>query len=315
MRNDALPVPNSPERVTQTFVGTLSWCWRRPGLVGLEVLWRWIYGIPALLLLRYEALQILLATPLDYASLKQMTLLDPMKSSATLAQALLVLVPQVKAVAVWLLPLLLVSWIVISSLGRTVVLRRIDGRLHAKPFTLMVLQTVRMAALCLSFVVWLLCLQGAARVTVTGPLAAGQEPSLVLYFAMAIVATLGLFSLWAVVSWGFSVAPLLAMLRGWGAGRSLASSFRLGPLKIKLVEINLVMGIVKIALIVLSMVFSASPLPFEAIATQTFLTAWWAGVIVLYFIASDFFHVARLVAYLELWRASSTKESPELRRS
>ena len=39
-----------------------------------------------------------------------------------------------------------------------------------------------------------------------------------LYFALVIVITLGLFTLWAVVSWVFSVAPLLAMLRGMGVG-------------------------------------------------------------------------------------------------
>jgi hypothetical protein len=308
-----LPVPTSPERVTQTFVGTLSWCWRRPVLTALEVLWRWLYGIPALLLLRYEVLRVLLATPLDYTALKQMTLLDPMKASATLAKAVLALGPQVEAVAVWLVPLLLAGWVVVSSLGRTVVLRRVDECLHTRPLTLMVLQAVRLTALCLSFAEWFLCLQGAAQIAVTGPMAAGQEPSLVLYFALVIVATLGLFTGWAVVSWGFSVAPLLAMLRGWGVGRSLASSFRLGPLKIKLVEINLVMGIVKIALIVLAMVFSASPLPFESVASQEFLTWWWAGVTVLYFIASDFFHVARLVAYLELWQAAALEELPKSR--
>jgi len=77
---------------------------------------------------------------------------------------------------------------------------------------------------------------------------------------------------------------------------------RLGPLRGKLVEINLVMGIVKIALIVLAMVFSACPLPFESVTTPEFLAWWWAGVTVLYLVASDFFHVARLVGYLELWR-------------
>jgi hypothetical protein len=297
-----------PARVTQTFVGTLSWCWHRPSLTALEVLWRWAYGIPVVLLLRYEVMRILLATPLDYAALKQMTLLDPMKASATLAKAMLVLVPPVEAVAVWLAPLLLLGWVIVSSLGRTIVLRRVDARLYAKPLTLMVLQTVRLMALCVSFAAWFWCLQAAAQLAVTGPLVAGQEPSLVLYFALAIIATLGLFTLWAVVSWGFSVAPLLAMLRGWGAGRSLASSFRLGPLKIKLVEINLVMGIVKIALIVLAMVFSASPLPFESVASQEFLTWWWSGVTVLYFVGSDFFHVARLVAYLELWRAQAADD-------
>jgi hypothetical protein len=69
------------------------------------------------------------------------------------------------------------------------------------------------------------------------------------------------------------------------------------------VEINLVMGIVKIALIVLAMVFSATPLPFESVTTPEFLLSWWVGVTVLYFLGSDFFHVARQVAYLQLWRA------------
>jgi hypothetical protein len=55
-------------------------------------------------------------------------------------------------------------------------------------------------------------------------------------------------------------------------------------------------------------VFSATPLPFESVATQTFLYWWWAGVTLVYFVASDFFHVARLVAYLELWRVYEGNE-------
>jgi hypothetical protein len=292
------------DRVTQSFVGTLQWCWKRPWLTGLEVLWRWLYGVPALWLLWREGSRIFAMTPLDDAALKQMTLLDPVKTSVTLAKAMVALTSPVLAVAVWLVPLLVVTWVIVSSLGRTVVLRRVDARLHAKPVTLMVLQVIRLAALFASFVVWFWCLQEAVKIAVTGPIAQGTEPSMVLYFALAIVATLGLFVLWALVSWGFAVAPLLAMLHGWGAGRSFAAAFRLGTLKIKLVEINLVMGIVKIALIVLAMVFSASPLPFETVATQVFLTWWWAGVTVLYFVGSDFFHVARLVEYLELWRCA-----------
>jgi hypothetical protein len=69
------------------------------------------------------------------------------------------------------------------------------------------------------------------------------------------------------------------------------------------------MGIVKIALIVLAMVLSACPLPFESVATPEFMTWWYACVMVIYLIASDFFHVVHLVAYLELWR---TQDSPGL---
>src|SRR5580698_9666205 len=44
---------------TQSFVHVLATCWRRPSLTALEVAWRWGFGIPALLLVWYEAMRIL----------------------------------------------------------------------------------------------------------------------------------------------------------------------------------------------------------------------------------------------------------------
>lgn len=300
---EATGTPVVPVRGTQSFVHTLSECWRRPSLTALEVLWRWTFGVPALFLVWYEAGRILAVTPLDMEALRRMTVLDPLSAAQTIAQAMAVLLPPFWRVAVWMVPLLLAVWVVWSSLGRTVVLRRADRSLKARPGTLMVLQGTRLIAMAVSFDVWFLCLQWAGRVTVTAPLLRGEEANLVGYCAIAIVTTLGLFMLWAVVSWVLSVAPLLAMLLDLGPIGSLMASFRLGPLKWKLIEINLVMGIVKIALIVLAVVFSATPLPFESVTTPEFLLIWCAGVTLLYFVASDFFHVARLLGYLNLWRA------------
>jgi hypothetical protein len=301
--SDGIVIAAGTVRGTQSFVHTLSECWRRPSLTALEVLWRWAYGVPALLVLRYETMRILRETPVDIVALRNMTVLDPMGSAATLAKAMQVLVPAVLRVALWLAPLMVVAWVVMSAVGRTIVLRRVDRRLQRQIGTLIVLQALRVLALLGSFAVWFWCVEWVAELTVTGPVAAGAEPNLVGYFSLVILATLGLFTLWAVVSWAISVAPLLAMLKGLGVGGSLAAAFQLGPLKSKLVEINLVMGIVKIALIVLAIVFSATPLPFESVTTPEFLLWWWAGVTVLYFVGSDFFHVARQVAYLRLWRA------------
>ena len=270
MPPDGVVIAAGTVRGTQSFVHTLSECWRRPSLTALEVLWRWAYGVPALLVLRYEGLKILQATPLDYGALRSMTVLDPMGSAETLAKAMEVLLPPVLRVTLWLAPVMVMAWVVVSSIGRTVVLRRADARLHRQVGTLIVLQAMRVIALLGSFSVWFWCMESVAELTVTGPVAVGVEPNLVGYFALVIVATLGLFTLWAVVSWALSVAPLLAMLRGLGVRGSLAAAFRLGPLRSKLVEINLVMGIVKIALIVLAMVFSATPLPFESVTTPEF---------------------------------------------
>ncbi|RXH56764.1 hypothetical protein GRAN_0074 [Granulicella sibirica] len=294
-------------RGTQSFVHTLSTCWNHASYTALEVLWRWAVGIPTLAAIYRWIVPAIVSAHVDWAALRNMTILDPVASAATLGTALSVILPPVLEVARWLAPALLILWILISSIGRTVVLRHADPTLHRRPATLIVLQTIRLAALLASFFLWFRILETAAAATITNPIAANQEPNLVGYCAAAIVTTLVLFVLWAVLTYTLSVAPLLAMLRNLGPLESLRAAFRLGPLKSKLVEINLVMGIVKIALIVLAMVFSACPLPFEAVATPQFLTLWCTGVTVVYLIASDFFHVARLVAYLQLWRAYESK--------
>jgi|SRR5208283_1700050 hypothetical protein len=293
----------TPLRGTQSFVHTLAACWKRPSLTALEILWRWAFGVPALVLLSSQALGVWRQTQVDPSALRQISLLDPVNAAATLTQTTMQLLPPVLRVARWLAPLLLLAWIVASSFGRVLVLRRFDAQLHARPVTLMLLQAARLAALLGGFALWFACLQAAGDVAVKLPISSGRDPNLVLYCVIIIVATLGMFTLWAVVSWMFSVAPLLAMLGNLGARASLATAFRLGPLRSRLIGINLVMGIVKIALIVLALVASACPLPFESVATPQFMAFWYAAITVLYLVASDLFHVVRLVAYLELWKS------------
>src|SRR6202012_4539373 len=100
----------------------------------------------------------------------------------------------------------------------------------------------------------------------------------------------------------FSIAPLLVLLEDCGIATSLYRSMRLGPLTGKLVEVNLVMGIIKLALIVLAMVFSATPLPFESVMQGAPLYIWWTLVTLMYLVASDFFQVERLMAFVQFWR-------------
>ena len=295
-------------RATQNFVRTLSLCWRRPFLTALEVCWRWLFGVPACALIWHELRGVVAAAPFDVmAAVRGLTLVERVRSTQTLVEIFSAVGPGILRVMVWLAPVLLAVWVVVSGVGRTVVLRRADRALAVRVGTVMVLQVVRVVALAGSFCVWVECLLWAGRVCVAGPINAGAEPNLVGYFAMVIVASLVLFVMWAVVSWVLSVAPLLAMLHDEGPGRSLRRAVRLGPLKMTLVEINLVMGIVKIALVVLAMVFSATPLPFEGVATPEFMLRWYVGVTLVYFVASDFFHVARLLAYLDLWRRVGEK--------
>ena len=262
--------------------------------MGRELLWRWGFGIPAAALLYYQGVRIAAGVS---PSLSGLSLSDPMQAGQQIAQAAAAIKPEVEHLAVWLGPLLAIAWAIASGLGRTVVLKRLDPSLHAAPFTLILLQLLRMAALIGVWLGWYRAIQWAANVTLSS-----ATPNLVGWSAWVICLSLGIFVLWALLSWIFSIAPLLAMLEGKGVAGSLASSLRQGPLTGKLVEVNLVLGIVRLALIVLAMVFSAIPLPFEADMTGTALYLWWAVVTVLYLIANDFFQVARLAAFVQFWR-------------
>ena len=297
----------APVRGTQSFVRVMQWCWRHPGVTALEVLWRWIFGGFALWLMWGQGTAVLAGVTggrIDLRSfgLDQLTITDPVGAAARLVRVSGLVLPPLLRAALWVAPVLLATWLVVSTIGRTVVLRRVDSALRTRWLTLGSLQLIRIAALGSSLLLWIALIWWAGLTEVTTPMAADGQPALVAYFAIVIVGTLLLFSLWAIVSWIFSLAPLIAMQQGSGVIASLLAAAVRGPLRLKLVEVNLVMGIVKIALIVLAMVLSACPLPFETVATPEFLLNWTMGVALLYLVASDFFHVARLVAYLELWR-------------
>jgi hypothetical protein len=284
-------------RGTQSLVQIFGYCWSRPSLLLIELAWRWLYGAPALFLMYYESAKLLASAPLTATGVYDFSLQDTDHATAIIANVWEAITPPLFHLLWWLAPLLGLGWALASGIGRSFVLRRYDPTLPFRPVTLIVLQVLRVVALGVSFVVWFEAIQWSASTTL-----AGAEPNLVLYFALVICVSLGIFTFWALVSWVFSVAPLVALLENKSAAASLVRSLRLGPLTAKLVEVNMVLGIVKLALVVLAMVFSAIPLPFTAAMVGTPLYVWWAAVTVVYFAASDFFQVARLVAFVRFWR-------------
>ena len=303
-------------RGTQSFVHILGAVWRRPLLVVLEILWRWSFGIPLLLLLGFEGQRIWTeqAARLRATGVFDFSLQYAWQGALQVSDAIDVLKPPVLHAAAWIVPLAIVAWAIASGLGRNAVVRRYRPETPWRPASMIVLQLLRGIALCGSYVVWFLAVRWAATFTLAQGAAVDDAqggPNLVLYCALVIVFSLGIFTVWALLSWIFSIAPLLTLLENLGVGASLARSLRLGPLRAKLVEINLVMGIAKLGMIVLAMVFSATPLPFETVVNGVALYAWWAVVTVLYLVASDFFQVARIASFVELWTPASPSAQQE----
>ena len=172
--------------------------------------------------------------------------------------------PHMVAVLRWLAPASVLVWVVVSGLGRSVVLMRLDSerapRLTSNRLQMILLQAGWLALFCATWCGWYRSMGWAAATHIT----TGAEPDLIGFAVWAIFLSLGFFTAWALVSWPLTIAPLLMLLEGRSALSALGQSFQLGKLFTgKLVEINLVMGIVNLALIVLALVLSAAPLPFS----------------------------------------------------
>jgi len=301
----------APLRGTQSLVGQMGWVFERPSLTALEVGWRWLFGIPFLAVCWMQGTAILQEVSKQGLLGPNLTSIDaqnPWVASIQISRIAAILQPYFLATMHWLLPVAGLAWAVTSGLGRGLVLRRIDPRLRFLPFEMIGLQAAWMALFGVLCWGWLRSIAWVAATHITS----GGEPDLVGFSMWLIFLSLGFFTLWALVSWPLSIAPVLMLLEGRAAFSSLGESVRLGKIfTAKLVEINLVMGIVNLALIVLAMVLSAAPLPFSDQLGTDAMHGVWAVATLFYLIASDYFQVVRLKGLLEFWKMFRGEQTTE----
>ncbi len=288
-----------PVRGTQTLVDQMGWVFRRPSIVALEVAWRWVFGVPFLVVCLVRARHILSALSPEAAGL---TIIDPQNpwiAAAQLSDAFGRYRPYVVSELHWIAPIAAMVWIVASGLGRSLVLRRLEPRIAFRPVGMLILQAAWLALFAAVCWGWLRSIAWVAATHIT----TDAEPDLIGYSMWAIFLSLGFFTLWALVGWAVSIAPLMMLLEKRSAPSSLGQSPRLGKaFTSKLVEISMVMGIVNLALLVLAMVLSAAPLPFIDQLGSDALQVVWAAAAVFYLVASDFFQVVRLKSFIEFWK-------------
>jgi len=281
-------------------------------------MWRWAFGIPALWLIWRQVETVAALIPGDTLARLQSEMYEPVQAAATLYVLGQALVPVVWAILQWLAPMLLVAWALFAGVGRWLVLRRLavlhPTLLPRKPpagkiAALVGLQLLRALGLAAAFAAGLLCIRCAVAWSFANP----EQPNLVLYFAVVIISGIGMFTVWAVLSWSVTVAPLLVAKRGAGAFAAMRDALRLDrATSSRLIEVNLVLGIVKLMMLVLAMVFSSVPLPFESATTPQQLHVWWAIVTVAYFLTNAFFQVVRQIAMLQVLEWNDRWESIKL---
>jgi hypothetical protein len=289
-----------PLRGTQSLVGQMGWVIKRPALTAIEVGWRWVFGVPLLCVCWKQWLQVLAAYPLEPSGFNSIDAQNPWVAVVQLANVFTYYQPPVLAVLRWLAPAAALAWVVISGLGRNLVFKRMNPGLPFRPMRMIALQAALLALLGATFWSWFRCMQWAAAAHIS----TSGDPDLVGFAIWAIFLSLGFFTAWALLSWALEIAPLLLLLEGRSVLSSLGQSLRLGKAFTgKLAEINLVMGIVKLALIVLAMVFSAAPLPFSDELGGGALHVVWGASTAFYLVANDYFQVVRLKGFVEFWRS------------
>jgi hypothetical protein len=289
----------APLRGTQSLVGQMGWVFARPSLTLIEVAWRWLFGTPFLLVCWMQSQKILAALSPESSGLATLDPQNPWVAAVQLSNAWSLYQPHVAAVTRWLLPLAAFVWAIVSGLGRNMLLKRMEPSLRFRPFGMIALQAAWLAFFLFTCWGWLSSMHWVAATHIT----IATEPDLVGFSIWTIFLSLAFFTAWALTSWAFSIAPLVMLLEKRSAFSSLGHSLRLGkPMTAKLVEVNLVMGIVNLALIVLAMVFSAAPLPFsDQLGSDTL--HWISAIaVIFYLVASDYFQVVRLKGFHEFWK-------------
>jgi hypothetical protein len=123
-----------PLRGTQSLVGQMGWVFRRPSLTAIEMAWRWLFGMPFLLVCWVQAQQILAALPLESAGLNGARCAKPVGGcGATWPTHGRSTSRMLLAVLRWLAPMAALAWVVVSALGRSLVLKRLEPRLRFDP--------------------------------------------------------------------------------------------------------------------------------------------------------------------------------------
>jgi len=289
----------APIRGTQSFVGVMTAVWKRPALTGVELLWRIIAFLPVWFLgavfLGSLGMDIHFAgagssAPPSTATPSPEQAVNALQSFFTAIQSL-----TNPHTLLWLSAFAL-FWLVIATAGRSFILRKLDPTLRASYLKLFALNLARFALTAALIITWIATTTFAFHHFIWLPLANGGDANVILAFTIVVVTALALFVFNCLIAWTLQLAPIAAM-------QPTPTSKTTPALRSKLIEINLVMGIVKVCLLVLAMVFSACPLPFSNVETQQFLNFWWLGVFLLWVIASNLFHVVRAAAYLRLYDA------------
>jgi len=267
-----------------------------PSIVLGEIAWRWGFGLTVWAVLLYTTLTFLAGIKISEGEWKVLRSLEPYSMQIVLAHILAELGPMLARWIPAVMPVLMVLWVLLASIGRAATLKALLSQPSAMNWLgligINVLRVVVLVAAVLAF------FAGGILIGVWVP--PSPERSMLPGFLMLLLA-LVVGSLWSMLNWFLSLAPIFAVRDGRGAFASLRDSVELFHSEPgRYIAIAGALGIMRSLLI--GVILLASLAAAGTAAQGQWQGALTFGVIVslIYFALVDVLQIWRIAAYVKL---------------
>ena len=277
-----------------------------PRLALIEVVWRWSFGLAAMLVLLQACVSILHRVTISDAEWAVLRGFDPYKMANTVAALVVNYGKLLSLVLAVLLSALAFLWMIAATWGRAATLKILRG--SGSVAAVAGLNLLRIFLLLAALAVAVLTTAGAAMLA-THFSADPEEPNVLVYFSIVILVLPIIVILWAALNWVLSLAPLF-VAREQGVLATLAVTFRsLRAQRRAYWSVSGVYGTIRGAGLLVVIVFG---LALAAAGEDKIILALLLALLLLYFLFADLLYVARLAAYLQvIEQASRPKDTAE----
>jgi hypothetical protein len=279
---------------------------RDPLIFMLEILWRWVFGLLACLLVFATGAMLLGPLPIMKRWPVVSNSHNPQMMAAFFLGIYLQLGNKLMIAAFAGSVAIALVWAILSGLGRSLIVKRLrTGGTVLRFRSVMALQFLR------GYLTWLCVLSLIAAVVVEIKIATnGSKPDLVMFYIMAMPSILLIGGFWLVTNWYLTLASIFGR-----DGQSFAAAFRQARQTVAkqlsdfagtgfvFLLLRLVLLLVALTICGLSSRSVSSP--------QTYFTLV-VVVAAVYFAVSDYLHMARLASYLALAAAHVEPGGPKL---
>jgi len=279
-----------------------------PKLFLIELVWRWSFGALALLLAIQACAIVLQRITVSDATWTALHSQDLTSVANAMAELILAFWKVFCLVLAALLLATAVVWFLAASWGRAATLRVLkrSGALRVVAGS----NLLRILLVMLTALATVLVIAGAALFSARFSVNP-NEPNLVLYLLIVMVALPIIALVWAALNWVLSLAPLFSVRGKKQVFASLAAALRnLRANRKAYWSVSGVYGTVRCialtAIIVLGIILGA-------LGENWIVLSLVVALVLLYFAFADLLYIGRLAAYLEIVERSSTtgiKTSP-----